>query len=301
MHDLDLKTLRLFAAVCDHRNIKLAADEAHIEPSAISKRLAQLERTVGTALLDRGRRGVTPTPAGLALLDHARTMLFTAQRIESDIASFRGGIRGHVRLVASVSAVAGSLLEDVAVFMADPANRAIKVDIEERVSRDVVRLVREGRASLGVCWDSVDFMGLQTRLYRSDHLALAVYGGHPLAGRKAIGFAETLDFQHVGMQPSSAVHGALQRAAARAGRTIDYRVIVSSFDAAFRVVAAGLGISVLPLHLSKLYAWAGQVEMIPISDRWAERQFALCSLAPNLLPSAATRMVDYLEERAANG
>ena len=68
-------------------------------------------------------------------------MLFTLERIEADVAAFGGGIKGHVRLVASVSAIAESLLDDIAAFMRDPANRDIKVDIEERFSRDVVRLV----------------------------------------------------------------------------------------------------------------------------------------------------------------
>src|SRR5215510_5844832 len=103
MQDLDLKSLRLFVAVCDHANIKLAAEQEHIEPSAISKRIAQLEDTLGTTLLLRGRRGVQPTPAGMALLEHARNVLFTMQRIEADVASFSRGIKGHVRLVASAS------------------------------------------------------------------------------------------------------------------------------------------------------------------------------------------------------
>lgn len=68
MRDIDLKTLRLFVAVCDHRNIARAAEEAHIEPSAISKRIAQLENELGVPLLLRSRRGVQPTAAGNALL-----------------------------------------------------------------------------------------------------------------------------------------------------------------------------------------------------------------------------------------
>src|SRR5260370_9266548 len=64
MRDTDLKTLRLFVAVCDHRNIAQAAAEAHIEPSAISKRIAQLEGELGVPLLSRSRRGVQPTAAG---------------------------------------------------------------------------------------------------------------------------------------------------------------------------------------------------------------------------------------------
>jgi len=130
VRDLDVKTLRLFVAVCEHRTMARAAEQEHIEPSAISKRIAQLETDLGVELLMRGRRGVQPTPAGLALLDHARTVLFTMGRIADDAAAFSetGGIEGHVRLVATASAIAESLLDDIAAFMREPANRNIKVE-----------------------------------------------------------------------------------------------------------------------------------------------------------------------------
>jgi DNA-binding transcriptional LysR family regulator len=152
VQDLDVKTLRLFVAVCECRTMARAAEQEHIEPSAISKRIAQLEGDLGVELLMRGRRGVQPTPAGVALLDHARSVLFTIDRMVSDAAAFSGGIHGHVRLLATASAIAEALLDDIAAFMRIPANRNIKIDIEERVSRDLVRQIREGSASLGICW-----------------------------------------------------------------------------------------------------------------------------------------------------
>lgn len=299
MRDLDLKTLRLLVAVCDHQNIKRAAAQEHIEPSAISKRIAQLESALGAPLLVRGRRGVQPTPAGLALLEHARTLLFTVERIEADIAAYSGGARGHVRLVASASAVAESLLDDVAAFMRDPANQGIKVDIEERLSADVVRMVRDGSASMGVCWDSVDLRGLQHLAYRDDQLALAVHTGHPLASRKAVRFEETLHFEHVGLPPATAVYTMLHRAAARSGAALSYRVIVSNFDAALRVVAANLGISVIPYQVSQMHAARGEIKVIPLKDAWANRSFAVCFRDRDLLAPAAARMVEFLAGRGA--
>ena len=156
MRDLDLKSLRLLVAVCDLGNMKEAAAQEHIEPSAISKRIAQLEHTIGTPVLVRGRRGAQPTPAGRALLEHARTVLFTLERIEADMAAFKGGIKGQVRLVASASAIAESLLDDLAQFMRVPEHQDIQVDIEEHFSRDIVGMVRDGVVSLGVCWAGAD-------------------------------------------------------------------------------------------------------------------------------------------------
>jgi DNA-binding transcriptional LysR family regulator len=298
MRDIDTKSLRLFTAVCEHGNIKHAAADAHIEPSAISKRIAQLETDLGTPLLVRTRRGVQPTPAGLALLEHARTVLFTMDRIESDVAAFNSGMRGHVRLVASASAIAEALLDDVASFMREPENRSVKVDIEESLSKDLVQVVRDGRAALGVCWNSLDFQVLQHRPYRRDQLALAVHAGHPLARRRRLAFEETLDYEHVGLQSSTAVHTMLRRAAAQSGRDLVYRVIVSSFDAAFRVVAANLGVSVVPMQVGETYAALLKLKVIPLTDPWARRQFAICFRDAATLQPAAARMLEHLIDKA---
>lgn len=298
MRDIDTRTLRLFAAVCEHQNMARAAEQEHIEPSAVSKRIAQLEAELGVPLLLRSRRGVQPTPAGAALLEHARNVLFTMERLATDVAAFGSGVKGHVRLIATASAIAESLLDDIALFMREPANRNIKVDIEERFSRDLVRQLREGGASVGVCWDSVDLQGLQHRPYRHDRLALAVHADHPLAHRKSLRFEQTLDFEHVGLSPSAAVHIMLQRAAARVGRTVSYRVIVSNFDAAFRVVAANLAISVIPLEVGGPHAAVLGLKVIPLTDSWAQRSFAVCYRDFDALQPAAQRMVDHLVQRA---
>jgi DNA-binding transcriptional LysR family regulator len=301
MRDLDLKTLRLWVAVCDHQNIKQAAAAAHIEPSAISKRITQLESTLGTALLVRGRRGVLPTEAGQALLAHARSLLFTLERIEADVADHGQrlqGLRGHVRLVASASAVAEHLLDDVAGFLRDPAHAGIRVDIEERLSIDVVRAVREGRATLGVCWDSVGLQGVQQQPYRDDELVLAVPQGHPLAKARRLQFAQTLDHAHVGLPPATAVYSLLNRAAAQAGRSLSYRVVVSSFDAALRAVAAGLGVTVIPREVAQWQATRAGLCIVGLRDAFARRRFAICYRDAGGLSLAARRLLDHLAKQA---
>jgi DNA-binding transcriptional LysR family regulator len=261
--------------------------------------MAQLEADIGTPLLRRGQRGVQPTPAGTALLAHAREVLFTMDRIAGDIAAFAGGVKGQVRLVATASAIAESLLDDLASFMREPAHRHIRVDVEERLSHELLRQLREGRASLGVCWDRADFEGLEQRPYRRDRLALAVHREHALARRRSLRFEQTLAHEHVGLPASSAVHAMLQRAAARAGQTISYRVIVSNFDSALRVVAANLAISVVPMEVGAPHAAALGIRMIPLANEWAERRFAVCFHEASLQP-AARRMVEHLVARAAH-
>ncbi|MDB5750293.1 MAG: transcriptional regulator, LysR family-like protein [Ramlibacter sp.] len=299
MRDFDLTTLRLFVSVCETGNIARAGERASIVGSAISKRLAQLESQVGTPLLVRKRHGVLPTAAGQTLLEHARVMLDGATRIAQDMERYVAGGSGQVRILASVSAMTESLADDVAAFLKQPAHRTIQVDMEERVSPDIVRGVREGRASLGVCWDAADVSGLQSRPYRGDRLCVVVPRGHPLAGRRSLRFADTLEFEQVSLPVNSAVQVMLQRHAADLRRSIIHRVIVTNFEAALRVVRAGLAISLVPREVVPPHASADGLRCVPLDEPWAARRFVLCYRdAPTLSP-AARMLLDHLATLAS--
>ncbi len=299
MRDLDLTTLRLFVSVCETGNIARAGERANMVGSAISKRLAQLEDTVGTPLLVRKRHGVQPTAAGQTLLEHARTMLDGAARIERDMGGYAAGLRGQVRILASVSAMAESLADDVAHFLKQPAHRNIQVDMEERVSPEIVRGVRDGTASVGVCWDAADLGGLQARPYRSDHLCIVVPPGHPLAGRRSVRFEQTLDYEFVSLPINSAVQVMLQRAAARLGRTLIHRVIVTNFEAALRVVRAGLAISLVPREVAEPYAVTHGLSVVALAEPWAERRFILCFRNAQDLSPSAQLLIEHLAAQHA--
>lgn len=298
MRDLDLTSLRLFVAVCETGNMVRAGQRANIVGSAISKRLAQLEAHLGIPLLMRKRYGVRPTVAGQTLLEHARAMLESAARIEADLRNLAAGTRGQVRVLASVSAMTESLADDVARFLARPAHRAIQVDLEERVSPEIVRGVREGMASLGVCWDAAEAGDLQTRPYRRDHLCLAVPRGHPLARRRKVRFAETLAFEHVSLPINSAVQVRLKQEAAALGEAVRHRVIVTNFEAALRVVRSGLAISVIPRELALPLAKTYDLCLVALDEPWATRQFIVCFRdEPSLTPSAR-QLLEHLAQAA---
>jgi len=294
MRDLDLTTLRLFVAVCEQRSIAAAGLQQAMVGSAISKRLAQLEYQVGTALLVRKRRGVQPTPAGETLLEHARALLARSALIERDMAGYAQGTRGHVRLLVTASVMAESLADDVAAFLQAPGHQQIQVSLEERVSPEVARGVREGSASVGICWDAADLDGLETQSYRGDHLAICAHASHPVAALERVHFADVLDYEYVNMPALSAVQQMLTRAAAVQGKLLQHRMQVSHFEAALRVVRANLAISVMPAEIAQPFAQAYGLRLVPLADEWAQRRFAICYRRQDLLSPAARLLVAHL-------
>lgn len=298
MRDLDLTTLRLFVSVCQTGNMGQAGEEANMVTSAVSKRLAQLEETVGATLLRRKRHGVEPTPAGETLLQHARSMLMSARLIERDMASHAAGLQGRVNVLATASVMAESLADHIARFLKQPEHRNIQIDLEERVSPDVVRGIRDGVGALGICWDAVDTGPLHTRTYLHDHLCVAVPQHHPLAHLSSVRLADTLDYEQVIMPIHSAVEVMLQREAGLLGKRLMHRVIVTNFEAAMRVVRADLAIAVVPREVTPLHAQAWGLKILPLQETWARRRFVLCHRGEDNLTPAARMLLEALTDYA---
>lgn len=289
---LDPTTLRLFVSVCEEGSLARAAEREALVPSAVSKRLAALEARLGVPLLVRGRHGVEPTAAGQVLLRQGREVLAALQRLEADLDGFAGGVQGSVRVAASVSALAEDLPDDVAAFL--EAHPAVRVSLEERGSNDVVRDVRSGSVDLGVAWDAVDARGLHATPYRDDHLHVVMRPSHPLARRARVRFVDTLDHPSVGVASAGLVGALMRRQAALAGRELVHRMQVSSLDACIRIVAAGLGLAVLPAQAAAVQVAASRLIMRPLAEDWALRRFVVLARDATALSAAARTLAEHL-------
>ena len=270
---LDALSLQHFVAVCEEGSIARAAAREAMVASALSKRMAALEAELGVALLVRGRRGIAPTPAGETLLARARQVLGELQRLRAEVGAFGQGVQGSVRVLASPSVLAEHLAEDIAAFVA--AHPALRASLDERAGPDIVRALHEGAADLGVLWDVADTAELELLPYRHDRLCVVMAPTHALARRASLGFADTLDEAAVCVAPGGLLDQLLRRQAALLGRVPAYRIQVSTMDAALRIIAAGLGLAVLPREVATPMAGAGRLALVPLAEPWAVRRFVI--------------------------
>ena len=296
MRHFDPVSLRLFIAVCEERNIALAAQREAIAPSAVSKRISQMEEQTGAQLLERGRRGVVVTPAGDTLWRYARESLALLDRMQAELGAFADGVQGHVRVFASMSAVAQFLPEDVSGFAR--AYDKVRVSFEEREIWEVVRGVEEGRADIGVCWDAVDLRQLATFPYRSDHLAVVLHPQHPLAKRRSIAFEDTIDHEHVDIVARSIMKATQQGQAAAAGKRMRYRIQVSTVDAACRIVAANLALAIVPREEASAMQQSLGLKVVPLSNPWAKRRFVIAVRDEAALSVPARLLVESMRKSA---
>src|SRR5262249_41907041 len=113
----DLLSLKLFIAVVEEQSIARAAAREHIAASAVSKRIAELERGLKVALLQRNNRGIVTTAAGNALLRHARNVVRDMAQLEGELVEYSEGLKGQIRLFANSTAILRFLPQQLVSFL----------------------------------------------------------------------------------------------------------------------------------------------------------------------------------------
>ena len=288
----DLTDLRLFRHVVEAGSITHGAERAHLALAAASTRIRHMEEALGVPLLTRGRQGVSPTQAGRTLLQHARTMLRQAERLHEELGAYGGGLAGQVRLLSNTNALTEFLPEALSSFLSAHPN--VSVDLEERLSDEIVGLIAEGVAELGIVAGTVDVGALETYPFRRDRFVLVVARGHPLAKRAKVSFDEVLDRDFVGLDRASALQRFLAGKAMRIGRPLRLRVQLRSFDAVCRLVECDVGIGVVPESTARRVAKSMAIAVVPLADSWAVRELTICIRKLDELPLYARQLVAHL-------
>jgi DNA-binding transcriptional LysR family regulator len=183
--NLDLRTLQLFVAVVEEQTVAKAAKREHIAASAVSKRIADLEKEVKVDLFRRHRTGLEPTPAGHALLHHARMLMRNLAQLETELGDYEHELRGSIRIFANISGMVQYLPDDLSRFLTQ--HPLVRVDLEEAISPLIVRAVADGVAEIGIFGGSIPARGLTVLPYRQDRLVVVVSPRHPLRKQPSVG------------------------------------------------------------------------------------------------------------------
>jgi DNA-binding transcriptional LysR family regulator len=291
--NFDPKSLRLFMSVIELGTIAAAARREHIASSALSKRLSDLEHTLGTALMLRGNKGVSATPSGRVLFNLARRVLNELDGVYAEMLDYSSGAKGQVRIAANISAITQFLPAELKSFLA--THTGVQVQLEDQVSSAILNSVANNTADMGILVSGPPVEGLQFLPYRKDELALIVPREHPLAPRRAVRFADTLEFDYVGLHTLSSTNAQLVHAASALQRSLRFPVHVKSYDALCLMVEAGLGLGVLPKMVAESYARALRIRVLKLKEPWANRTLAICVRSYASLPVPARLFVDYLQ------
>ena len=292
----DFADLRLFIRIAEENSLTRGAERVHMSLPAASIRIKNLEESLGAKLLYRASHGVTLTPPGQVLLQHALEMQRQMEHLCSDLQEYAQGVKGHVRLFANTTAITEFLPAVLSRFLAN--HRHVNVELRERLSPNIVRAVTDGATDIGIIAGNVRTEGLEILPYRQDRLILVCAHGHALDQRREVSFDETLEFDHVCLPEASAIHSFLSEAADRAHRRLKLRIQVGNFEAMCRLVEANVGIGILPESAARRQAKTSHIHLVQLTDKWALRDLKICVRSLDLLPSFARDLVTLILEDA---
>jgi len=267
--DFDLTDLRLFAAVAREGNLTRAAQVQHLSLAAASARVKALEQQAGVPLLER-----------------------EAQALRDELDEYGAGLRGHVRVFANTTAVTDFLPEILPGFF--QAHPAVNIDLREKSSTEIAAGVLEGRADVGIVAGEVDARGLRAIHFSTDHLVLVVPRGHALARRKRVAFADTLGEDAVGMHGGSTLQAFLSHITEEMGRTLKLRIQVHGFDAMCRMIAAGVGIGVVPESAARRSIATMDLVQVELAGAWRVRKRYMLVREGDVLPTYARSLAQTI-------
>ncbi len=293
---IDLYTLQLFIAVMETKSLTRAATREHIAASAISKRMSDLESAFDLQLFERRPTGLEPTRAAEILLRHANTIRRNIMQLETEMSDLSEGVRGTVRVAASIAVITQYLPRQLKDFSA--LHPGIQIELTDSLSPHAIQLVSEGQADLGIFGDPFIAHDLSTAPYSKEPLLAVLPKGHELLTLPTLKLTDMLPYQFVCLRSESSLNTLLMAAASRLGQTINRRVQVSGNEAVCCMVEMGMGISVLPLPWLERHATFPGVETRPINESWAQRELHLCFNRNNHTLNVPTQLlVKHLRSR----
>jgi DNA-binding transcriptional LysR family regulator len=289
---VDFVTLKLYCAIVQSGSITKGASSCNLALSAASRRISEFEETIGIPLLDRSVKGVTVTPAGHAVMQHALRLFQGFEQLSTELGEYSKGVKGHVRLWANMSALTEFLPSALASFL--KTHPEIQLEVEEQLSGDIVRALMDGIADIGVFAEGPITTGLDTQMIGRDQLVVTCSKDHPLSKRKSISFEECLQYDFVGLNRGSSLLELTSRFAEKLSKPMKLKIQVRSYDAMCQMIAVNLGIGVLPFQACGAQIKAMNLKVIQLEDEWASRNLLLATKAKTNHSPAATLLSQHL-------
>lgn len=292
---IDAYNLRLFEATVREGSIARAARSENIAPSALSRRISELEDTLRTPLFMRSSKGLELTDEGRQLLQRVRMINLEINALIREAWNIPRGdeVRGLVRLWTNPSALIGYLPELIQSFV--EKYPLVELQITEDDTVKVIRACLDEVADVGVAVAKDSPPGLENWHFADDALHVICPAGHPLvSAEEKVTWSKAADYPLISVRLGGALDSIIRDRSKRLVDGLKPRMTVSSVDAACRLVEVGLGIAVLPASMLKAYAGSSRFQSQPLSESWARRSLSIYAPRKKPRPIAIDLFVQHL-------
>ncbi|MGQ7260455.1 LysR substrate-binding domain-containing protein [Vreelandella sp. V005] len=285
-----IQQLRVFVAVAHSRSLAEASERVHLSQPAISIALRKLEESVGGALFARTSRQLALTPEGDAFLPVAVRLLNDWNEAFEDLNDQFSKQRGKVTVAALPTLAAGLFPRVIKLF--HEAYPRINLSLHDVLAEQINQMVREGRADLGLSVPPSDADDLTFEPVLEDSYVAVCPCGHPLLAQSAVAWSQLAAYPFIGINRLSSSRQDIDHIMQSVGKRLDILCDARQIATVGRMVAAGLGISVLPSLSFRQIATDG-IEHRPLVEPTIRRELGII-LSRRHPPSAATSALRQL-------
>jgi DNA-binding transcriptional LysR family regulator len=240
---MNLTQVACFVALADLASFTEAAERVSLTQSAVSHALAALERELGVTLIERNRKGVGAlTPAGQAIMPHARALLAQADSVVQAAKAAQGRVQGRLRLGSTQSLCPGLLAGVLTTFQQQYPE--IEVVLFEGSMLEVAEWIAHSVVDVGFVL--LPARGMASTRIATDELCVLVGPGHPLRAGAPVSAADLRGETFI-MAKNACSAQLLKMAGVDVGRIkAQLRYQASDSATILAMVREGLGVSVLP-------------------------------------------------------
>ena len=275
-------------------SIRAAAARLHITPSALNRRIRDVEAELGAVLFERGPRGVRPTASGAEFVRYARAQVLEAERVRGRLDDLKGLRRGHVRIACSQAAGYAFLPRQVARFRARHPGATVAVEVADH--RQVLALLTGLEVELALAYGGGMVPGVDVLAAAAQDLRVLLPTGHPLADRWRIAVADLAGVALALPDRRFGSRALLDEAAAAAGVVLEVAAESNSFET-LRGLVREAGLASLQIAIGTPADGAGLVSRpLDLATAAAGTELRLCRLGDRPLSVAAAAFAHTLAE-----
>ncbi|WP_307354605.1 LysR family transcriptional regulator [Azospirillum picis] len=290
------KQLFYFMAVLRTGSVRAAAEECNVEPSVISRQVANLEAELGVPLLQRRGRGVVPTDAARLVLDYCRERGAGDDALRMRLAELEGLKRGHLRIMVGDGLVDAFM--DTVLLAFCRHHPGIEVAVEVGGASDAVRAVAEDHCHFGLAFSPPASAAVRVVRQRPQPVRAVMAPGHAAAALPAPLSLPALASHACALAaPGTGLRALVQTATDAEGIELRPCFVANTVAPLKRFALAGLGVTFLSAHAVAPELAALQLVAVPIANPILETSRAcLIVREGRALPPAGSRLIQLFDD-----
>jgi DNA-binding transcriptional LysR family regulator len=294
---MNLSQLRAFIAVVEHNSFSSAARALGVSQPAVTMQVQGLESDVGATLLDRYYRKVELTEAGRTLLPFARDILSTLEEAQIAVDALSGRVTGRLAMAASTTPGQYILPRLLGEFIRE--NPEVGIELAVHDTSDVVAMVEEGRADLGLTGAHLPGTRVGFEELGKDTLVMIGPTDSDLASKRKVKLEDLVEEPFIMREQGSGTRIVMEETLKAGGiDPAELRIVteLGSSEAIVTAVEGGMGLGVVSRWMAEKALQLGTVAEIKAAHFPSERPFYLV-MPKGTLTRAAGAFVEFLREK----